>query len=48
MFSNGARYVAEFRDSRRAWNPDVSQWKMRDFVLFDPSGVLWRIAEKTS
>lgn len=22
-------------------------WKMRDFVLFDPSGVLWRIAENT-
>jgi hypothetical protein len=19
-------------------------WKMRDFTLFDPSGVLWRIA----
>jgi catechol 2,3-dioxygenase-like lactoylglutathione lyase family enzyme len=22
-------------------------WRMRDFVLFDPSGVLWRIAENT-
>ena len=23
-------------------------WRMRDFVLFDPSGVLWRIAQKTA
>ena len=22
-------------------------WRMRDFVLFDPSGVLWRIAQNT-
>ena len=22
-------------------------WKMRDFVIIDPSGVLWRIAENT-
>lgn len=22
-------------------------WHMRDFVLFDPSGVLWRIAQNT-
>ncbi|MEM6453306.1 MAG: VOC family protein [Cyanobacteria bacterium P01_D01_bin.105] len=25
--------------------PDDRPWKMRDFVLFDPSGVLWRIAQ---
>ena len=23
-------------------------WAMRDFTLFDPSGVLWRIAQNTS
>ena len=23
------------------WQP----WRMRDFVLFDPSGVLWRVAQ---
>ena len=22
-------------------------WRMRDFVLFDPSGMLWRIAQNT-
>ena len=22
-------------------------WRMRDFILFDPSGVLWRIAQNT-
>jgi uncharacterized glyoxalase superfamily protein PhnB len=25
--------------------PDDRDWKMRDFVLFDPSGVLWRVAQ---
>lgn len=25
--------------------PEVRPWNMRDFILFDPSGVLWRIAE---
>lgn len=29
-------------------NPlEQRRWKMRDFVLFDPSGVLWRIAQDT-
>ena len=23
-------------------------WRMRDFVLFDPSGILWRIAQNVS
>jgi len=23
-------------------------WRMRDFVLFDPSGVLWRVAQNVS
>jgi len=22
-------------------------WRMRDFILFDPSGVMWRIAQNT-
>jgi catechol 2,3-dioxygenase-like lactoylglutathione lyase family enzyme len=25
--------------------PENRDWGMRDFVLFDPSGVLWRIAQ---
>ena len=25
--------------------PEDRAWKMRDFTLFDPSGVLWRIAQ---
>lgn len=25
--------------------PGDRDWKMRDFILFDPSGVLWRIAQ---
>ena len=29
----------------RAEPPEDRDWKMRDFVLFDPSGVLWRIAQ---
>ena len=28
--------------------PEQRPWKMRDFVLIDPSGVLWRIAENTT
>ncbi|WP_417384006.1 VOC family protein [Gimesia sp.] len=27
--------------------PEQRPWKMRDFVLIDPSGVLWRISENT-
>lgn len=27
--------------------PEQRPWKMRDFILIDPSGVLWRIAENT-
>jgi len=26
-------------------NIELQPWAMRDFVLFDPSGVLWRIAQ---
>ena len=26
--------------------PEDRPWAMRDFTLFDPSGVLWRIAQK--
>ena len=25
--------------------PEDREWKMRDFTLFDPSGVLWRVAQ---
>jgi len=31
-------------DKRLAGRADQS-WAMRDFTLFDPSGVLWRIAQ---
>ena len=27
--------------------PQNQPWAMRDFTLFDPSGVLWRIAQNT-
>ncbi|MCA9006197.1 MAG: hypothetical protein KDA70_13075, partial [Planctomycetaceae bacterium] len=27
--------------------PEQRPWKMRDFVLIDPSGVFWRISENT-
>lgn len=27
--------------------PEQRPWRMHDFVLLDPSGVLWRIAENT-
>jgi len=29
----------------RIGNIELQPWAMRDFVLFDPSGVLWRIAQ---
>ena len=29
----------------RADPPEDRAWKMRDFILFDPSGVSWRIAQ---
>jgi predicted lactoylglutathione lyase len=31
----------------RITEPEQQPWKMRDFVLIDPSGVLWRISENT-
>ena len=27
--------------------PEEQPWRMRDFTLFDPSGVLWRIGQNT-
>ncbi|CAD5373028.1 Glyoxalase [Rubrivivax sp. A210] len=27
---------------------EAQPWKMRDFCLFDPSGVLWRIGQNTN
>ena len=29
----------------RVGAPQVQPWAMRDFTLFDPSGVLWRVAQ---
>jgi hypothetical protein len=31
--------------SVRAEPPEDRSWKMRDYILFDPAGVLWRIAQ---
>ncbi|MDF1743060.1 MAG: VOC family protein [Gimesia sp.] len=28
-------------------DPEQRPWNMRDFVLIDPSGVMWRISENT-
>ena len=39
-----ARPVAE-RFQVKIGEPEEQPWAMRDFVLFDPSGVLWRIAQ---
>ncbi|MDH4059332.1 MAG: VOC family protein [Aquincola sp.] len=30
----------------RVESPAMRPWGLRDFVLFDPTGVLWRIAEQ--
>lgn len=27
---------------------ELQPWRMRDFVLFDPSGVLWRVAQNVA
>lgn len=39
-----ARPVAE-RFKVKIGEPTDQPWAMRDFTLFDPSGVLWRIAQ---
>ena len=39
-----AKAVAE-RFDVRIGEPEDRPWAMRDFVLFDPSGVLWRVAQ---
>jgi catechol 2,3-dioxygenase-like lactoylglutathione lyase family enzyme len=31
----------------RVTNIEAQPWRMRDFCLIDPSGVLWRIAQNT-
>jgi uncharacterized glyoxalase superfamily protein PhnB len=31
----------------KVFAPEERPWKMRDFVLIDPSGVLWRIGQNT-
>jgi len=40
------RQIAE-KYGVRQLPPEQRPWGMRDFVLIDPSGVLWRIAENT-
>jgi uncharacterized glyoxalase superfamily protein PhnB len=39
-----AKTVAE-RFNAKVGEPENQPWAMRDFTLFDPSGVLWRIAQ---
>jgi uncharacterized glyoxalase superfamily protein PhnB len=39
-----ARSVAA-RFNVKVGEPENQPWAMRDFTLFDPSGVLWRIAQ---
>jgi len=39
-----AKEVAE-RFNVKIGEPEDRPWAMRDFTLFDPSGVLWRIAQ---
>ncbi len=39
-----AKAVAE-RFNVKVGEPENQPWGMRDFTLFDPSGVLWRIAQ---
>ena len=39
-----AKAVAECFNVR-VGEPENQPWAMRDFTLFDPSGVLWRIAQ---
>jgi catechol 2,3-dioxygenase-like lactoylglutathione lyase family enzyme len=41
-----ARSIAE-KYGVRILPPEQRPWRMRDFVLLDPSGVLWRIAQNT-
>jgi uncharacterized glyoxalase superfamily protein PhnB len=39
-----AKAVAE-RFNVKVGEPENRPWAMRDFTLFDPSGVLWRVAQ---
>jgi len=39
-----AKAVAQ-RFNVKVGEPENQPWAMRDFILFDPSGVLWRIAQ---
>ena len=39
-----ARFVAH---GVRVTPIEVQPWRMRDFCLYDPSGVLWRIGQNT-
>ncbi|MFA6232391.1 MAG: VOC family protein [Rhodanobacter sp.] len=41
----GSGIIEQFAVSMGA--PEDQPWGMREFILFDPSGVLWRIAQNT-
>jgi predicted lactoylglutathione lyase len=41
------RQIAE-KYGVRVLPPEQRPWQMRDFVVIDPSGVLWRIGEETA
>jgi uncharacterized glyoxalase superfamily protein PhnB len=41
-----AKPVAE-RFKLKIGTPEDQPWRMRDFTLYDPSGVLWRIGQNT-
>ena len=43
--SEDACFVSKQFYAVRTEPPGDREWQMRDFVLFDPSGVLWRVAQ---
>jgi len=42
-----ARNIAQ-KYQVKVTEPEQQPWRMRDFILIDPSGVLWRIAQNTN
>jgi uncharacterized glyoxalase superfamily protein PhnB len=44
MMRGCRRQIAE-KDNVKVTEPEQRLWRMRDFILIDPSGVLWRISE---
>jgi len=39
--------IAYFHHGVKVTPVEQQPWRMRDFVVMDPSGVLWRIAQNT-